>query len=92
MVYFITYDLNKAGKNYDGVYKAIKSAGDLAWCHFWESSWLIRSSLQSANDVFAKIKPHLDSDDTCFVVEVKNNRQGWLSKKQWDYINKNIFE
>ncbi len=91
MVCFITCDLNKSEKDYEGVIQAIESAGDEAWCHYWDSAWLIRSTLESASDVFAKIKPHLDSDDTCLVIEVKNNKQGWLSEKQWDYINSNIF-
>lgn len=91
MVYFITYDLNNAGKDYQGVYQAIKDASDGVWCHFWDSSWLIRSNYASADDVFEKIKPHLDSDDRCIVVEAKNNKQGWLTKEQWDYINTYIF-
>ena len=92
MVYLITYDLNKTGKDYEGVYQAIKDASTGAWCHYWESSWLIRSNLATADLVFAKIKPHLDTDDRCLVVEVKNNKQGWLTEKQWDYINKYIFD
>lgn len=91
MVYFITYDLNKAGKDYEGLYQAIKDASTGVWCHYWESSWLIRSNLITADLVFTKIKPHLDQDDCCLVIEVKNNKQGWLTQKQWDYINKYIF-
>lgn len=90
-VYLITYDLNKASKNYDGAYQAIKDASDGTWCHFWDSSWLIRSNYSSAQFVFDKIKPNLDSDDRCLVIEVKNNKQGWLTNDQWEYINKNIF-
>lgn len=90
MVYFITYDLNKTGKNYEGVFQAIKDASTY-WCHYWGSSWLIKSDLKSADDVFQKIKPHLDDDDRCLVIEVKNNVQGWLTKNQWETINKNIF-
>lgn len=91
MVYMITYDLNKSGKDYEGVYQAIKDASDGVWCHYWDSSWLIRSNLATASAVFEKIQPHLDSDDACLVIEVKNNKQGWLTTKQWDYINNNIF-
>lgn len=90
MVYLITYDLNKTDKDYGGVFKAIKDASTGVWCHYWDSSWLIKSSL-SVNDVFEKIKPHLDSNDRCLVIEVKNNKQGWLTKEQWDYINNSIF-
>lgn len=91
MVYFITYDLNKAGKDYEGVYQAIKDSSEF-WCHYWDSSWLIKSNLQTADAIFEKIKPHLDKDDRCLVVEVKNNKQGWLEKKQWDFIDSNIFD
>lgn len=90
MVYFITYDLNKSGKDYDGLYQAIKDAS-VYWCHYWDSSWLIKSELGTADEVFKKLKPHLDNDDRCFVVEAKNNKQGWLTEKQWDFINTNIF-
>lgn len=91
MVYMITYDLNKSGKDYSGVYQAIKDASDGAWCHYWDSSWLIRSSYTSAGSVFEKIKPHLDSDDRCIVIECRNNKQGWLTQAQWDYIDNYIF-
>ena len=91
MVYFITYDLNKSDKDYEGVFQAIKDASNGVWCHYWDSSWLIKSYLESANEVFDLIRPHLDSNDRCFVIEVKENKQGWLLQEQWDYINQNIF-
>lgn len=90
MVYLITYDLNTTGKDYAGVYQAIKDSA-VSWCHYWDSSWLIKSNLKSASDVFQKIEPHLDRNDRCLVIEVTNNKQGWLSKKQWDSINTDIF-
>ena len=46
--YFITYDLNKAGQDYENVIQAIKSARDGAWCTYWKSSYLIRYNYQSA--------------------------------------------
>ena len=49
--YMITYDLNKQGKDYQNVIAAIKDASDGCWCHYWESSFLIRSNYQSADDV-----------------------------------------
>jgi hypothetical protein len=90
MVYMITYDLNKSGKDYSGVFEAIKESAQ-AWCHYWDSSWLIRSDLNTAAEVFEKIKPHLDSNDRCFVVEAAPNYQGWLSEEQWKFIKENIF-
>ncbi len=89
--YMITYDLNKQGKDYQNVIAAIKDASDGCWCHYWESSFLIRSNYQSADDVADKITPYLDSNDRLIIVEAINNKQGWLSEKEWDYINNNIF-
>lgn len=91
MVYMVTYDLNKQGQKYDEVIDAIKDASTGVWCTFWKSSYLIKSNLTSANAVFEKIQPYLDSNDRLLVIEVKNNKQGWLSEKNWDYINKSIF-
>lgn len=91
MVYMITYDLNKQNKDYDNVIEAIKEASTGVWCTFWKSSYLIKSNLSSADDVSKKITPYLDADDRLLVIEVKNNKQGWLTKDQWDYINNSIF-
>lgn len=91
MVYMITYDLNKTGQDYDNVIEAIKSASDGAWCSYWKSSWLIKSSLTSADTVCGKIKPYLDNNDRLIVIEVKNHKQGHLTEKQWNYINNHIF-
>jgi len=52
---------------------------------------LIKSNYSSADDIQAKIKPYLDSNDRLLVIEVVNNKQGWLNKKQWDFINNSIF-
>ncbi len=91
MVYLITYDLNNPGQNYDDVIQAIKDASTGAWCSYWKSSYLIKSNYTTADAVFDKIKPHLDKNDTALVIEVKNNKQGWLTQDQWDYINNHIF-
>ena len=91
MVYMITYDLNKQGQDYENVIQAIKDASTGVWCTYWKSSFLIKSNLQTANEVFNKIQPYLDSNDTLLVIEVKNNKQGWLNEKQWKYINESIF-
>lgn len=90
MVCFITYDLNSEGQNYEEVIQAIKDASTGAWCTYWKSAYLIKTNL-TVQQVSDKITPHLDSNDRLIVIEVKNNKQGWLTKKQWDYINNNIF-
>ena len=89
-VYMITYDLNSAGQDYENVIKAIKDASTGVWCSYWKSSYLIKSNL-TVQQVSDMITPHLDSNDRLLVIEVNKNYQGWLSEKQWKYINENIF-
>lgn len=88
--YMITYDLNSAGQKYDEVIKAIKDSSTGAWCSYWKSSYLIKSTL-TPNQISDNIKPHLDNNDRLIIIEVKNNYQGWLTEKQWKYIRENIF-
>ncbi|MEK4142133.1 hypothetical protein NST48_14350 [Paenibacillus sp. FSL M7-0547] len=89
-VYLISYDLNKAGKNYDGVYQAIKDSSTGVWWHYLDSTWIIKSNL-TVKQVSDNIRAETDSDDHFIVIEVKNNKQGWLPKKAWDYLNEHIF-
>ena len=88
-VYMITYDLNSTGQKYNDVIKAIKDSS-AAWCSYWKSSYLIKSSL-TVEQISDKITPHLDNNDRMIVIEVKNNYQGWLSEKQWKFIRESIF-
>ncbi|MBU3146838.1 hypothetical protein [Clostridium sp. CF012] len=92
MVYLIGYDLNKTDKNYDGVYTAIKesSVSGSTWWHYLDSTWIIKSNL-TVDQVQEKIKLETDENDHFLVIEVKNNKQGWLPKDAWDYLNNNIF-
>lgn len=91
MVYFVTYDLNNPGQNYDAVIQAIKGASTGQWISSWKSSFLIKSPYQTAQEIFDRIEPFLDRNDSCLVVEVKNNKQGWLSQEEWEYVNNEIF-
>lgn len=87
--YMITYDLNSPGQNYDDVIKTIKDSS-LAWCSYWESSYLIKTNL-TPDSIMTNIKPYLDNGDKFIVIEVKNNYSGWLTEKQWKFIRENIF-
>lgn len=90
MVYCITYDLNGSEKDYEGVIQAIEKAGDQGVCHFGESAWLVKTRFKSAQRVYSMIEPYLDSDDTCLVIEVTNNYQGYLEDKHIKQIH-NMF-
>ena len=88
----ITYDLNSEGQKYKEVIQTIKdNSKNQYWCSYWKSSFLVKSDL-SPDQFTDKLKPYLDNNDKLFIVEVKGNYQGWLTDKQWKYINNTIFD
>lgn len=87
MVYLITYDLNRPGQNYDGLYKAIKKLG--AWWHYLDSTWLVDTNL-SSDQIYARIKPHVDDNDHFLIIKVTRDYTGWLPKKAWEWIKQRV--
>ena len=83
-VYSITYDLRNPGRDYSGLYDAIKSYRD--WRHPMESTWLV-STQQTASQIWEVIGRHIDSNDLVLIIEVKNNKWGCLTKEVWDWLN-----
>lgn len=60
----IEYDLRSPGRNYDELYKAIKSYG--VWAQITESTWFIKTS-ESCVQVRDKLLAHMDGNDRIFV-------------------------
>ncbi|OME23405.1 hypothetical protein [Paenibacillus odorifer] len=85
-VHVVSYDLNKGGKDYEGLYKVLKS---FAYWHYLDSTWLIYSSL-TATQLFEKLKPHIDANDTCLVIKVTPEYSGWLTQDAWDWIKQHL--
>lgn len=83
MVYLIGYDLNKSGKDYEGLYDAIKSYG--TWCHPLDSTWLIETN-SSESDISAVLKAHVDDNDALLIIKVTKNYIGWLTTDIWDWM------
>lgn len=65
-VYIVTYDLRKSGRNYDELYKAIKSFSN--WAKINESVWAIESG-NAAVEVRDYLLGYLDSNDSIFVIK-----------------------
>ncbi|ADY20325.1 hypothetical protein P4U05_17105 [Bacillus paranthracis] len=86
--YLISYDLNKSGKKYNELYESLKSY-EHYW-HYLDSTWIIKTD-ETTQQIFEKIKVNLDDDDTLLIIEIKNNKQGWLPQSAWDYLNNTIF-
>ncbi len=87
-VYLVSYDLNKNSKDYEGLYNVLKV--NQAWWHYLENTWLVVSSLDKMS-FYNQIKPHIDEDDSLFIIELEgNNYTGWLPQKAWDWLDKNL--
>lgn len=86
----LTYDLNSPGQKYEELRNVIKKEISNGYCNYWESSFVFRSSL-TPSEMLDKMQPYLDQGDKLFVTEIINNKQGWLTKEQWNFINQNIF-
>jgi hypothetical protein len=87
MIYLISYDLRKPGRDYTSLHNAIKSAP--TWWHYIESTWIIKTE-KSIEDWYNKIRATTDSNDSFIIVDItKQNRQGWLPQKAWEWIREN---
>ncbi|OHV82594.1 hypothetical protein [Rhizobium sp. LCM 4573] len=85
MIYAISYDLRKKGQDYSGLYEAIKTLG--AWAHYLESMWLVDTAI-GADAIVDRLKGHFDGNDRLLVMKMTGDRQGLLSKAEWDWIKK----
>lgn len=86
----IAYDLNAPGQNYDDLIEAIKELG--AWWHHLDSTWLVKSDLNTS-DIRDRLAKHLDSEDELLVVNVTVDSRSWRGfndrgskwlKESWD--------
>lgn len=87
MVYVVSYDLRKPGKDYIGLTEQLKASP--RWWHYLASTWLIFTS-ESATQLYNRLAPHLDRDDIILIIEAGNHIGGWLPQKAWDWIKNEI--
>ncbi len=69
MKYLITYDLNRTGQNYEGLYELIKNLGD--YRHPMQNTWFVKSNL-TAGQIRDALRPALDENDKLFVCSISN--------------------
>jgi len=86
--YIISYDLNKAGQNYEDVLKKIKGHG--TWARLGGSAYIIIST-KSAVDIRDSIRTAMDSNDQLFVGAI-NAPAAWigLSEEVSDWLKNNL--
>ena len=83
----ISYDLNKPGQDYAGLYKAIKQFN---WCHPVESTWLIVTT-KTCVEIRDLLKPHLDANDELLVTKLEGDWASYgLSPTVTEWLNKNV--
>ena len=87
MVYAINYDLRKLGQDYAEFYEAIKALG--AWHHYLESMWLVDTQL-SAEDIWNRLRPHVDTNDYFLVIGVTGDYAGWLPQEASNWMKEHI--
>lgn len=86
--YIISYDLNKAGQNYENVLKEIKSHGP--WARLGGSAYIIITS-KSAAAIRDGIMAVMDSNDQLFVGVIKAPAAWFgLSEEVSDWLKKNL--
>jgi len=86
-VYVVSYDLRKPGKDYKGLSDELQRSP--GWWHYLDSTWLIVTS-ESAAELYNRLIPHLDEGDSILVIQAGSDRQGWLPKDAWTWIQQNL--
>lgn len=84
MVYCISYDLRKSGRNYESLYVAIKSYG--TWWHQTGSVWFVVTSDTAAN-IRDRLNEQLDSNDKLFVIALQKRWAGvGFSQREYEWL------
>lgn len=84
----INYDLHQPGQNYDKLQKILQDL-KLGGGRVLYSTWLVTDAM-SPEDIYARMKPALDSNDNVLISKITRPYNGWLNQKWWDWIRENI--
>ena len=86
----ISYDLRAPGRNYDDVYKQLKSYDN--WWKNLESVWIVVTS-KSPSQVRDDLKVLVDSNDKILVVDISDQSSAWRgfsdSGSKWLHNHRN---
>ena len=76
--YIISYDLNKPGQDYAGLYDALKT--EKSWWHHLDSTWCVVSD-KTAAQLRDKLQAKMDANDALLVVK-SAGEAGWFGFNQ----------
>ena len=86
MVYLITYDLNKIGKDYNSLYTALRQY-DYIRDKGLDSVWFV-STTWTAVQIYEHLRSHFDINDRIIITQMTlGTHQGWIHKDVWTWIN-----
>ncbi len=86
MVYLVTYDLNKPGKDYSTLYAAIRRY-DFIRDNGLDSVWFVSTSWTAAQ-IYEHLRLYLDVGDRILITQMTSGtHQGWMHKDIWNWIN-----
>lgn len=86
MVYLVTYDLNKPGKDYSTLYTALRQY-DYIRDNGLDSVWFV-STNWTANQIYEHLRVHLDRTDRIIITQMRGGEhQGWMHQNIWAWIN-----
>lgn len=87
MVYLITYDLNKPGKDYTSLYLALRQYQFIRDVGL-DSVWFVSTSW-TAGQIYEHLRLHLDISDRLFIAQIRRGEYyGWMNKDIWVWIDK----
>lgn len=87
--FIVSYDLCTPGRNYDGLYKALKSFS--YWGRLTESTWAVVSHTQ-AIDIREYLRTFIDKNDRLIVIQSGCNAawQNTIASSEW--VKQNIIK
>ena len=89
MVYLITYDLNKPGKDYTSLYLALRQYQFIRDTGL-DSVWFVSTQL-TPGQIYEHLRHHLDISDRIFITQIQGGtHQGWMNADVWAWINARI--
>ncbi|HEY0980144.1 MAG TPA: hypothetical protein VGE18_01900 [Candidatus Paceibacterota bacterium] len=89
MVYLVTYDLNKLGKDYTNLYAALKRYDYIKDVGL-DSVWFV-STTWTAAQIYEHLRHYIDVNDRLVITKMnKGEHQGWMHKDIWIWINSRI--
>lgn len=88
--YLISYDLSQPGRNYSGLYDAIKEISG-TWAHVAESAWIVVANDQTTATIRDSLTDVMDNNDKLIVCKLTGEGAWYgLSKRQTDWLKKNL--